>query len=113
MYLYSPLFQETIFIVVSMTGSGIYAYVLLSRLFQSVKVTKKQFLKGLPLMLIAPAIPLIFSVLVNPQHLKDPLLGYFVEFIIFEVILFVQSCRGYFLHGKKKLKDTYKSGYRL
>ena len=81
------------------------AYVWLSRLFSSMRITKKQFLKTLPTALILPAIPVTLFILFNPQKLNisEPL-AYAWELIFFSVWLFLVTCRTFFLHfGKKNL----------
>ena len=86
------------------------AYVWLSKLFSSMKITEKQLLKTLPTALILPAILLTLFFLFNPQHVNmaEPL-TYSWELIFFALWIFLLDCRAYFLYfGKKNLGDAYK-----
>lgn len=84
------------------------AYLWLSRLFSTMKISGKQLLKTLPTALILPAIPIVLFVLFNPQNvtLSEPL-TYAWELIFFAVWIFLMDCRVYFIYfGKKNLADV-------
>lgn len=84
------------------------AYIWLSRVFTSMRISKKQLLKTLPTALILPAILLALFILFNPQHVNiaEPL-TYAWELIFFSVWLFIVDCRAYFLYfGKKNLVNA-------
>ena len=88
----------------------IIAFVLLSRWYSSMKITKKQFLKTLPIALILPAIPVMLFFLFNPQRLNltEPV-AYAWELIFFYAWVFLVTCRTFLQHfGKKNLETSGK-----
>ena len=88
---------------------SLIAYVLLSRWHSSMKITKKQLLKTLPVAFILSAIPIVIILLFNPQNVNiTNLFTYAWELIFFAVWIFISTCRTYFLHfGKKNLGNAY------
>lgn len=104
----SPVVFEVILTISIATVMSFIAFVWLSRLFSLMKITRKQVLKTLPTALILPAILLMFFFLFNPQHVNmaEPL-TYAWELIFFSVLLFLVTCRTFFLHfGKKNVENN-------
>ncbi|MCL6090304.1 MAG: hypothetical protein M1393_04615 [Candidatus Thermoplasmatota archaeon] len=108
--MYSLVFLEVVLTFSIAAVMSFIAYVWLSRLFSSMRITKKQLLKTLPTALILPAIPLTLFILFNPQHVNmaEPL-TYAWELIFFSGWIFLVTCRAYFLHFGKKNMGTLKN----
>ncbi len=105
-FLFSVVLNFSVAVVMS-----IIAYVWLSRLFSSMKITKKQLLKTLLISLIGPAIVIAIFFVGNPQHLNfaEPL-TYAWELVLLGVWVYLLFCRSLFFHfGKKNLGNAYKS----
>ena len=115
----SYLFIEIIVTVSIAAVFLIIAYMLISKWYSSMRITKKQFIKTLIISLILSAIPITFYLLfnlTNPQHvnLMNPL-SYAGELIISIGMVSLPTFKFFFLnyYGKKNLGDTYKLKSRL
>lgn len=108
----SMFFLEVVMTISIVVVMSAVTYAWLSRLFSSMKITKKQFLKTLPTALILPAIPVVLYILYNPQNVNitEPL-TYAWELIFLSVWLFLVTCRTFFVHfGKRNNEVQIKRG---
>jgi len=91
---------------------SVIASLYVPRLYSSMRITKKQFLKTLSTALLSIAIVITFFFLFNPQKVNfaNPL-SYVWELIGFSMWIFIMNCRGFFLHfGKKNLRSSLEGG---
>ena len=112
--MYSYFFIEIGITIIIAAVFLIIAYVLISRWYSSVRITKKQFIKTLIISLVLSAIPITVYILnnlnpTNPQNinLTDPL-SYSGELIIFYGMVSLATFRYFFLtyYGKKNKENS-------
>lgn len=112
--MYSYFFIEIGITIIIAAVFLIIAYVLISRWYSSVRITKKQFIKTLIISLVLSAIPITVYIPnnlnpTNPQNinLTDPL-SYSGELIIFYGMVSLPTFRYFFLnyYGKKNKENS-------